>query len=704
VRPGTDIAFINGMIRYVLDDMETHPQNYNMTYVKEYTNASFLVNPDFTGPADTQNGLFSGWDGSKYDKKTWSWQTDTSQTDGIKKDHLLTDPNCVFQLLKTHFARYTDEKVVETTGTDKATFQDICKTYAATGQKDKAGAFIFSSAACQHSTGTQTVRSFGILQLLLGNMGIAGGGLNGLAGAANGLGCSLQGLINHWGPGGGSVRMPNSDEKSLSLYGGNKARFASILKAWYENTDHNTSFDYLPKREGNYFWEAMFKAIEEGTIKGLICWGINPMVGGANASMVQQVLSKLDWLVVVDLWETETAAFWKPEAGANPGSIKTEVFLLPAASSLEKEGSVCNSSRWDQWRYKGINPPGEAMSDLQIANDLMLKLKEIYAGQTDKNARAITELTWNYGNPTDVHKVSKEMNGRNLTTGELLSGPGALKDDGSTSCGNWLWCGMNTEQGNMAARRGTIDSSGVGIFSDWAWAWPVNRRIMYNRASVDLNGDSWNIDRPVIRWDCCNAKWTGDIADGGEPPISEGGSYPFIMKKPHGRGHLFGPGRPDGPFPEHYEPWESPVSNPISPQQNNPAIVIWETIPKGSREKYPIMATTHRLVEHMNNGILTRHMGWLVEMMPEMFIEMSQELAAEKGITNGDSITVESARGSITGKAMVTMRIKPVHQTGSRVHYISLPWNWGYMGLSKGSITNSLTARVVDPNTHFCAM
>ena len=696
VRPGTDIAFVGGMIRYVIDDMEANPGNYNMTYVKEYTNASYLVHPDFTGPADTLDGLFSGWDGSKYDKTTWAYQSDPNQPDNIKKNLTLTDPNCVFQLLKKHFARYTDDKVVEITGTDKATFQQICQTYAATGRTGRAGAIVFSSSACQRSTGTQTVRTFGILQLLLGNMGVAGGGLDGITGAVNGLGCTLQGLVNHWGPGADSVRPASSSEQSLAAYGGNKGQFTSLLKAWYGDTDHNTSFNYLPKRSGDYSWQPLFKAIDDGAIRGLICWGMNPAVSGPNSAAARQALRKLEWMVVIDLWETETAAVWKPEAGADPANVGTEVFLLPAAHSLEKEGSVNNTCRWNQWRYKGADPPGEARSDLWIISKLMLKLKELYVGQTEKNAIAITDLTWDYGEPPDVHQVAKEMNGYDLSTGKLLSSPGNLKDDGTTSCGNWLWCGMYTEEGNMAARRGTTDSSGIGLFPNWGWAWPLNRRIMYNRASVDLDGKPWDTDHPVISWD--GTRWVGDVADGGWEPVNTSGKYPFIMK-PEGRGYLFGPGRPDGPFPEHYEPWESPVSNPMSTQQNNPAIKSWETIARGAATDYPILATTHRVVEHLHTGAITRRLPWLVEMMPEMFVEMSQELAAEKGIAGGDTVVVESARGSITAKAMVTIRLKPAQVNGTTVHYISLPWNWGYMGLSKGDSANLLSPRIGDPNT-----
>ncbi len=691
VRPGTDLAFVGGMIRYVLDDMEANPGNYNMDYVREYTNASFLVNPDFRGPADTLDGLFSGWNGSSYDKATWAWQSDTSETDNIKKDPTLTDSNCVFQLLKKHFARYTDDKVVEITGTDKARFQIICQTYAGTGETGKAGAFVFSSNACQRSIGTQTVRAFGILQLLLGNMGVAGGGLNGITGAVNGLGCTLQGLSNAWGPGASSVRPASSSEQSLSAYGGDQSRFASILKAWYGDTDVDTSFNYLPKRDGDYSWQPLFAAIDDGTIEGLICWGINPAVSGPDSGAARQAMRKLKWMVVIDLWETETAAVWQL------ADCDTEVFLLPAASSLEKEGSICNSGRWNQWRYKGADPPGDAKSDLWIINELMTKIKELYAGQSDNNAAAITELTWDYGDPPDVIQVLAEMNGYDLTTGALLTSPGSLKSDGTTSCGNWLWCGIYTADGNKAKKRDTTDPSGIGLFPNWGWAWPLNRRIMYNRASVDVDGNPWDTEHPVISWD--GSSWSGDVADGGWPPVASSDKYPFVMK-PEGRGYLFGPGRPDGPFPEFYEPWESPVSNPMSPQQNNPAIKIWETAPKGTAADYPIVATTHRSVDHLHTGAFTRRLPWLIEIAPEMSVEMSHELADEIGVSDGDAVIIDSARGSsVRAKAVVTGRIKPLSVNGTTVHNVSLPWNWGYMGLSTGDSTNLLTARIGDPNT-----
>ncbi len=702
-RTGTDVALIGGMINYVLEN-----ELYHEEYVREYTNASFLINAGF----GLDDGLFTGWNAEKgvYDKSTWQYQTDE---EGIpRRDETLQDDNCVFQLLKGHFSRYDPDTVCAIAGTPKDIFLEACEAFAATGARDKAGAIICSSGAAQHTHGTQNVRSYYILQLLLGNIGVAGGGINGIAGASNGLGCTLQGRLFDVLP--GNVPMPASADADVEAYlervtapaatmenvispWRSRPRHAiSLLKAWYGDaaTEANEfGWEYLPKLGGNYSFIPLFEAMNAGTIRGLLAWGMNPAVSGPSSGVVREALQKLDWLVVVDLCETETAAIWNAP-GVDSSANETEVFLLPAAASLEKEGSLMSSARWMQWRYQAVNPPGEAKSDLWIIDRLVLRLKELYGQEGGSHGEAITNLAWNYGDPADVHAVAKEMNGYDLTTGQLLAGPGALKDDGTTSCGNWLWCGSYTEQGNMMARRDPVDPSGIGLFPNWAWCFPVNRRIMYNRASVDLEGKPWNPEKPVIRWDPASEAWVGDVPDGGSPP---GAAYPFVMK-PHGRAHLFGTGRVDGPFPEHYEPWESPVSNPMSSVQSDPLLKTWEE-EKGTREEYPIIATTYRLVEHMHTGTMTRNVPWLVEAQPEMFVELSEELAAEKGITSGARVIIESARGAIEAVAVVTVRLRPFEVNGQIVHQIALPWHWGYVGLSTGDSTNLLTARVVDSNT-----
>ncbi len=729
MRSGTDIAFIGGMIKYVLDDIEANPGNYNMTYVREYTNASFLVNANFQG-ADVLDGLFSGYQGVQnetdnakrnYDKSTWQYQTDAS---GIPiRDKTLQDPNCVFQILKRHFVRYDADTVCSITGTPKETFLEICQTYAATGAPGKAGTIMYAMGTTQHTYGTQNIRSYAILQFLLGNIGIAGGGINAMRGESNVQGSTDMCLLAHILP--GYLKQPINKDTTLSVHNNrvtpttndplslnwwkNYPKYmVSLLKAWYGNTDHNTSFNYLPKTTKpytDYSHIAIFEAMYEGDVKGLMCWGQNPAVAGPNCNMERKAMDKLDWLVAVDLWQTETAAFWK-RPDANPASIQTEVFMLPAACSYEKEGSVSNSGRWMQWRYKAIDPPGEAKSDLWMVNKIMSRLKELYAAEGGPLSLAIAAIDWNYGDDPDPREVAKEVNGYDLTTGKLMATFGALKADGTTSSGNWLYCNSVVEPelepdapipGNRASRRDpTPGPFDIGLHPKWAWCWPVNRRIIYNRASVDLDGAPWDTEHPVIWWQ--GGKWVGDVPDGGAAPMNQGGYYPFIMK-PEGHGRIFGMGRADGPLPEHYEPWESPVNNAMSGTQNDPAFKIWRPEEKGSPSQYPIVATTYRVVEHWQAGQMTRNQPWLVELQPEMFVEISEELAAEKGITNGGKVIVETARGSVSAVAIVTKRFKPFHLNGKTVHQVGMPWHWGYTGLSTGDSANLLTPHVGDANT-----
>jgi formate dehydrogenase major subunit len=720
MRSGTDIAFIGGMIKYVLDDIEHSPHNYNMTYITEYTNAAFLINPAFQGPVDL-DGLFSGYDEAnrKYDKSTWNYQLDEA---GIPKmDKTLSDPNCVFQLLKRHFSRYDADTVCQITGAPRDIYSKVCETYAATGESGKAGTIMYAMGTTQHTYGTQNIRSYAILQLLLGNIGITGGGINALRGESNVQGSTDHCLLFHILP--GYLGVPINKDASLAKYlervtpttndpisanwWSNYAKYiVSLLKSWYgdaANKGNDFGFDYLPKTNGgNYSHITLFEAMYAGGIKGLMCWGQNPVVGGPNSNMERTAMTKLDWLVCTDLWETETAAFWKAP-GVDPVTINTEVFLLPAASSVEKEGSISNSGRWAQWRYKAVDPPGEAIDDAQMLSRIILKLKQLYADEGGPNAEGIINLTWDYGVHPNVRDVAKEINGYDLTNGQLLASFGKLKDDGTTSSGNWLYCASYTEDGNMMMRRDPTDPSGVGLYLNWSWCWPVNRRIIYNRASVDLNGNPWDSEHPVIAWDAINAKWVGDVPDGGWPPMAvdpEKTKRPFIMK-PEGVARIFGSGRADGPFPEHYEPWESPVSNLMSGTQNDPAFTIWdsEMDHKGTPDKYPIVATTYRVTEHWQTGSMTRNLPWLNELMPDLFVELSEELAREKVIESGDKVIVESARGQVTAVAIVTKRFQPFQINGQTVHQIGLPWHWGFAALAKGDIANVLTPHVGDANT-----
>ena len=724
LRSGTDIAFIGGMIKYVLDDIDRNPRNYNLTYITEYTNAAYLINPRFKDAADLE-GLFSGYagggnetDGSKrkYDKSSWQWQKDA---EGIpKRDMTLKDPNCVFQLLKKHFARYTPAKVNATCGTPEDTFLEICQTYAATGKPGKAATIMYAMGTTQHTHGAQNIRSYCILQLLLGNIGCAGGGINALRGESNVQGSTDHCLLWHILP--GYLKVPqnvdgslaeylqratprSNDPLSLNWWKHYPKYIVSLLKAWYGDAatqDNDFGFHYLPKAQAgeNYSHIALFEAMDKGIIKGLMCWGQNVAVGGPNANLERSAMDKLDWLLVTDMWETETANFWR-RPGVDPTKIDTEVILLPALSSYEKEGSVTNSSRWSQWRYKCADGPGQAEDDLYMLTMIFKKLKQLYQAEGGPNAEAITKLTWDYGaGHPDVHEVAKEINGYDLTTGKLLASFGKLKDDGSTTSGNWLYCASYTEAGNMAERRDPVDTSGIGLYSNWAWCWPVNRRIIYNRASVDLDGKPWDSEHPVIKWNAVTRKWDGDVPDGGAPPMNQGGYYPFIMK-PEGHSRLYGPGMAEGPMPEHYEPWESPVSNPLSKQQSNPAFKIWRPQEQGDSSKFPIVCSTYRVSEHWQGGQMTRNNPWLVEMQPEPFCEMSEELAAEKGIEKGDRVIVESARGEVNVVAVVTKRFKPFRMNGNTVHQVGVIWHWGYTGLSTGDSANVLTPHVGDANT-----
>jgi formate dehydrogenase major subunit len=446
-------------------------------------------------------------------------------------------------------------------------------------------------------------------------------------------------------------------------------------------------------------------------------------VGGPNSFTERQALHNLEWLVVVDLWETETCAFWQ-EPGVDPASIQTDVFLLPAAASFEKEGTISNSGRWSQWRWKALDPPGEATPDLEIINELMLKVIELYEAESGPVADAITKLRWKgwYDSPAGKHGavdltdlVSREINGFaeadilnedgsvKYRKGELIATFGHLLADGTTSSSNWLYTqSYNEKDGNRQKWRDSTDyhPAGIGLYSKWSWCWPVNRRIIYNRASVDLDGKPWDADDFVIRWTGPEAGWEGDVPDGGWPPMNvEGTRYPFIMK-PQGFARIFGPGLADGPFPEHYEPLESPIANPLSGTQNNPAITVWRPNEIGTPEDgYDIVCSTYRVTEHWQAGQMTRNLPWLVELMPQMFVEMSEELAEEKGIKNAEPVTVESIRGKLQAVAIVTKRLKPFQLNGKTVHQIGLPWHWGFSGLCVGDSANLLTPHVGDANT-----
>ncbi len=720
LRSGTDIAFLGGMIKYILDN-----ELYQEAYVVEHTNASYLVNPEYTFEA----GVFSGFqpDKGSYDKGTWWYQMGD---DGIQlMDPTLQDPQCVFQLLKQHYARYDLDTVSDITGTPKADLLRVYASMGSTARPDRVATVIYAMGWTQHTYGTQNIRASTIIQLLLGNIGMAGGGINALRGESNVQGSTDHGLLFHVLP--GYLAAPRAKQQTLAdfidagtpkcsdplsanwLQNYNKYT-VSLLKWLYGDNataDNEFGYHWLPKLadSGNYSWMAFWPAMLDRAIKGFIAWGQNPAVSSTNANQVRQAMEKLDWMVTVNLWDTETSSFWQ-RPGVDPATIQTEVFMLPCAASVEKEGGITNSGRWAQWRYKAVEPPGEAKPDAWIVNQIMLRLRKLYADEPGPNPDPILNLLWNYGDgEVDAHQVAKEINGWAFVdvkdkdgnvivpAGKQVKNFTQLQADGSTGCACWVYSGSYNEDGNMMARRDNVDThpQGLGMFANWAWSWPMNRRILYNRASTTLAGEPFDPKRVVISWNAVDKKWVGDVPDGGYPP---GEKLAFIMRR-GGRARIFGPTMADGPFPEHYEPWESPVINPLHTQETNPALWDMEQDAKGATHAFPLVGTTYRVSEHWQTGAMTRNLPWLVEMQPEMFVEMSPQLAEERGIANGEHVMVESARGAIEAVAVVTPRFQPFIVQEQVVHEIGMPYHWGYTGLATGGSANELTPPVGDANT-----
>jgi len=739
LRSGTDIAFLGGMINYIISN-----NLYNKEYMAYYTNASFILGKKF----GFKDGLFSGYNKKtkSYDKSYWAFENDK---EGIpKRDHSLKNSRCVFQQLKKHFSRYNLKKVSAITGTPRADLEKVYKTYAASGKKGKAATIMYAMGWTQHTVGVQNIRTMAMIQLLLGNMGVAGGGVNALRGESNVQGSTDHCLLWHIWP--GYLKTPRSSNTSLDAYNkkwtpktndplsanwwGNYAKYSvSFLKSMFgENATpvNGFGYDWMPKVDDGkaYSWLDLFDAMYRGEFTGFFAWGQNPACSGANANKNREAFTKLDWMVNVNLFENETGSFWRGP-GMDPKKIKTEVFFLPCAASVEKEGSITNSGRWSQWRYKAADPPGDALPDGEIMVMLMDKIRKLYRVEGGAFPEPILNLKWDYTTKGkfDSHKVAKEINGYFLAdvtlkgkmykAGTLVPSFGSLQADGTTSSGNWLYCQSYTEKGNMAARRGTEDKSGIGLYSEWSWCWPVNRRIIYNRASVDRKGQPWDKEHPVIRFagkvengKYVSKKWVGDVPDGGWYPmmnpdgtLRKDTKHPFIMK-PYGHAHMFGPGRADGPFPEHYEPLECPIEkNLMSGQFINPTIKEFGTAADTRATcdpRYPIVATTYRVTEHWQTGVMTRWQPWLLETQPQSFCEMSHELAKLKGVKNGDKVTVESARGKVEAVAMVTVRFKPFKIAGTTIHQVGLPWCFGWVTPKDGGdSSNLLTPSIGDPNT-----
>lgn len=729
IRQGTDIAFLSGVINYLLSNGKIQHE-----YVKAFTNASFLLKDEFT----YKDGLFSGYDEEKrdYDKSTWNYQIGP---DGFAMvDETLQDPRCVFQVLKAHVAQYTPELVERITGSPKDKFLKVCEYMASTSTPDRSMTSLYALGWTHHSSGAQNIRTMAIIQLLLGNIGVRGGGMNALRGHSNIQGLTDMGLLSNTMP--GYLSLPTEKEKDYPTYMAKRQFkpqrpgqtsywqnygkfFVSLQKALFgkaANAANNYAYDWLPKLDVPQY--DLIRAIElmnQGKMTGYICQGFNVLMSAPDQNKTRAGLSKLKFLIVMDPLQTETARFWENHGEfneADPKSIQTEVFELPTTCFAEDEGSLTNSTRWLQWHTPAQDPPYECRSDIDIIAGIQLRLKELYAKEGGAFPDPILNLTWPYEvahSPTP-DEIAKEVNGyvienvpdpadpakMLLTAGKQLDTFAQLRDDGTTASGCWIYSGSYTEAGNMMARRSTADPGEAGIAPKWAWAWPVNRRILYNRASADTKGKPWSEKKKLIEW---NGKaWTGfDVPDYGPNVPPEKSVGPFILTE-EGVGRIFTRDlMRDGPLPVHYEPFESPLVNLIAPKiQGNPAGRIFkdDLAKLGTAKDYPIAATTYRLTEHFHYW--TKHAKINSILQPQQFVEISEQLAQEKGVAAGDWVRVWSTRGSIKAKAVVTKRIKPLICDGRPIHIIGLPIHWGFMGAArKGFGPNALTPAVGDANT-----
>jgi formate dehydrogenase major subunit len=732
IRAGSDIAFLGGVINYLLSNDKIHHD-----YVKAYTNAGLLIDEGFS----FDDGIFSGYNAEKrgYAKDSWKYQLDS---DGYAKiDETLQSPNCVFQLLKKHYGRYTPDVVSKVTGTPKEAFLKVCEYIAETAAPNKTMTNLYALGWTEHSVGSQNIRCMAIIQQLLGNMGMAGGGINALRGHANVQGITDFCLYAQNLPGYMSAptdadtdfktflakRTPKPLRPGQMNFPQNFPKWhTSLMKAWYgdaANKDNDFGYDYLPKLGGASDVLSIFDQMYQGKINGFFCQGFNPLASVANKKKVSDALTKLKYLVIIDPLATDTSEFWKSFGEFNevdPGKIATEVFRLPASLFAEQTGSYTNSGRVVQWHWKAADGPGDTRDDTEIIAGLFLKLKEMYAKEGGAFPEPLQKLTWAYRQPgkPSPDELLMEINGKALgdvldpkdptkvlaKAGEQLGSFALLRDDGSTACGNWIYCGTWSQAGNNTAKRDNSDPSGLGQTLNWGYSWPVNRRILYNRASCDPAGKPWDPKRAVIKW--LGDKWGGnDVPDMRPDAKPEEGVMPFIMN-PEGVARLFSRElMADGPLPEHYEPFETPLdTNPMHPNNpkalSNPAARVYKGDMEafGKAKDFPYVATTYRLTEHFHYW--TKHSHINAVLQPEQFVEMGEELAREKGIANGDKVKVRSNRGFIRAVAMVTKRIKALDVDGRKVHTIGIPTHFGFKGATKpGFITNTLTPFVGDANT-----
>jgi formate dehydrogenase major subunit len=775
IRAGADIAFLGGLINYAIAN-----DRIAKDYLVNYTNASFVVKEGFKLPED---GLYSGFDPAAhtYDKSSWNYEEGGDLTGkeaaaeashkpapaaapakpgqtppppalpaNVAHDLTLQHPRCVFQLLKQQYSRYTPEMVERITGIPKDQFlkaADLFTSIRKNGDMKKAATIIYAVGWTQHTYGTQIIRTAAMMQLLMGNVGRAGGGVNALRGHSNIQGATdMAGIFDNLP---GYLKVPNPTDTDLAAYlkritptsskpgawdsfnyWSNTPKFVtSFLKTMYGDAATKQSdfaFDYLPKVDRNYSWTQIWDQMYRGNVKGLFAFGMNGVMIGPDTKKNIEALRKADWLVVGEIYPDETSEFWRaPGTSAEEmKSIQTTVYRLPCAGFAEKDGSMTNSARWLQWKNTALPPPGDARLDQDIVAQLFLRVRDLYKKEGGKFPDPILNLTWPYTDPQHpaLSDVAKEINGKALAdltdpatqqttkTGQQLPGFAWLKDDGTTSCGNWIYCGSWTEAGPQLSRRGTEDPSGLGIYPNWAWSWPANRRVLYNRASCDLDGKPWDPQRRQVWWNEAAQKWVGnDVPDFKADSHPKDHLGPFIMN-PEGVGRLFVPlgAMADGPFPEHYEPFESPIQNPLHPNQSNNPVVKKLTTPAdkfGTPEQgFTVVCTTYRLTEQYHYWTKNNPMN--VQLIPEPFIEIPVELADDMGIRGAEKIKVTSARGTYIAKAFVTRRIKPMTIDGKKVYQIGLPIHQGFRGIDEDAGRNArtpanlLSPTVIDPNAY----
>ena len=732
IRAGTDIAFLGGVINYLISN-----NLYQAEYVKNYTDMTFVVRDDY----EFKDGIFSGYNADKraYDKSTWNYKIGA---DGFAEvDPTLENPRCVFNLMKAHYARYTPEVVDKICGTPKDKFLKVCEYIGSTGKAGRAMTIMYALGWTQHSQGSQMIRTAAMVQLLLGNMGVSGGGMNALRGHSNIQGLTDLGLLSNLLP--GYLTLPGEKEQDYAAYIDKRAlkplrpkatsywqnygKFhVSLMKSWYgaaATKENNWAFDYLPKLDKLHDVLQVFEDMHNGKITGYIAQGFNPLSSFPNKAKIGASLAKLKFLVVIDPLATETSEFWKNFGEYNDvdsASIQTAVFRLPSTCFAEEDGSLVSSSRVLQWHWKGADPAGDSRGDPEIIAGLFTRIKALYAKDGGTYPDPVLNLTWAYRDPASPssEELAKEFNGKALAdlpdptdptktvakAGEQLAGFAQLRDDGTTACACWIFSGAWTQAGNLMARRDNTDT-GNGNTPNWAWAWPVNRRILYNRASADPSGKPWDPKRRVIAWN--GERWVGnDVPDYGPTVKPEENVGPFIMLA-EGVARFFAVGAMnEGPFPEHYEPMESPLNvnllNPGNAQAvYNPAARVFkgDLAQFGKPAQYPYVATSYRLTEHFHYW--TKHTKTSAMLQPEQFVEISEGLGKAKGIANGDRVKVSSPRGEIRCVALVTKRIPTLTCNGQTVDTVGMPNHWGFKGVAKpGYAVNTLTPFVGDANTN----